>query len=69
MNLTDRGKCGAQAAWSASLQPIPGDRPAVGSDLLGEVTERTDKRPKIAARDVTLGRRAVRPVGTTRAPG
>lgn len=40
-----------------------------GFDRFAEAIMTTDKRPKLAARDVTLGRRAVRLVGTTKGAG
>ncbi|HSS03230.1 MAG TPA: bifunctional glutamate N-acetyltransferase/amino-acid acetyltransferase ArgJ [Kofleriaceae bacterium] len=40
-----------------------------GFERFAEAIMTTDKRPKLAARDVTLGRRAVRLVGTTKGAG
>jgi glutamate N-acetyltransferase/amino-acid N-acetyltransferase len=50
------------AAAGAALAPD-------GFARFAEAIMTTDKRPKVAARDVTLGRRAVRLVGTTKGAG
>jgi glutamate N-acetyltransferase/amino-acid N-acetyltransferase len=58
MDCIERGIGEAKAA----LEPD-------GFARFAEAIMTTDKRPKLAARDVTLGRRAVRLVGTTKGAG
>ena len=84
MATLGRAACGGQALVASTGvigRPLPMDRIASGIAAAGaalaadgfarfaEAIMTTDKRPKVAARDVMLGRRAVRLVGATKGAG